>query len=61
MHNEQLFRSREAPSDSMSPDPILKIYRRLSRCKQLGGLLPGVPLRYKVGKSVYVVSFVKRL
>ena len=33
------------------------IYRRLSRCKQLGGLVPvfrlGVPLRYKASKLWY--------
>ena len=33
------------------------IYRRLSRCKQLGGLVPvfrlGVPIRYKASKLWY--------
>ena len=40
---------------------IFFINRRLSRCKQLGGLIPvvrlGVPLRYKASKSGYPLLF----
>ena len=39
---------------------LKKIYRRLSRCRQLGGLVPvlrlGVPLRYKASKLEYTLK-----